>query len=215
MSAIEFTANAGKTFSVQLYNATTGASIGSAITGITDGTTPTLYRASTGSAEGLAYVVATTTNLRVAGYTNLSNPAINGYSQLRDSIAEVESAVITVLPGRDRGLPQSNRGRIIIAESELITISRQVVDGNGSPLNLSGRTLQFVIQDARGIDIAVVANASIAVSGTNSDTYSFAIPSAASARVGNFTYALNDIGPTKAEIAKGDWIVESRPLADS
>lgn len=125
------------------------------------------------------------------------------------------SQMLNVLPGRDRGLPQSNRGRIVVAQGELITISRQVVDGNGAAVNLSGRTLQFIIQDARGVDVAVVPHSSITVSGTGNSTYSFAVPTAGSARVGNFSYWLNDLGASKAELARGDWIVEARPLADS
>jgi hypothetical protein len=120
-----------------------------------------------------------------------------------------------VLPGRDRALPQSIRGQIIVALGELITIARQVVDANGNPLNMSGRTLQFVIQGAQGVDVAAIPSASITISGANSDTYSFTVPSSASAKVGNYTYSLNDVGATKAQLASGDWIVQSRPLADA
>lgn len=82
MSAIEFTAQPGKTFSVQLYQLD-GTPIGDAITGVTDSLVPTRYRASTGSTTGTVYVVATTTNLRVTGYANLDKPAAaSGYSPL-------------------------------------------------------------------------------------------------------------------------------------
>ncbi len=124
-------------------------------------------------------------------------------------------AQANVLPGRDRGLPQSNKGRITIAQGELITIARQVVDGNGNPMNLAGRTLQLVIETAQGVDLAVIPNSAITVSGTNNDTYSFAVPSQASAKVGNFTYSLNDLGASKALLASGDWIVTARAIADS
>lgn len=92
MSAIEFTAQAGKTFSVQLYNASTGATIGSAITGVTDSSVPTRYRADTGSNTGVVYAVATATNLRVAGYADLNNPT-NGFSVLTDTPAVAPTGV--------------------------------------------------------------------------------------------------------------------------
>lgn len=85
MSAIEFLAPAGKTFSVQLYDPTTGAAIGTPITGVTDSVTPTRYRADTAAVAGVVFVVATTTNLRVAGYANLSDPyAITDHSPVLD-----------------------------------------------------------------------------------------------------------------------------------
>lgn len=222
MTAIEFLAPTGKSFSVQLYDKQTNATIGSPIAA-TEGA-PTRYRADTGTNTGIVFVVATATNLRVAGYANLNDPSAAGYSPIVDNLndadllkikALVDNSKVVVLPGRDRALPKSNRGRIVVSQGELITIVRAVVDGNGNPLSLAGRTLQFVIQDARGLDVAVVPNSSITVSGASSDSYSFVVPSAGSARVGNFVYALNDIGSSKAELTKGDWIVESRPLADS
>jgi hypothetical protein len=103
----------------------------------------------------------------------------------------------------------------VIAVGELITITREVLDVNRNPLSLAGRTLQVVIQDARGVDIATVPNSAITISGSSNNAFSFVVPANASARVGNFTYALNDVGSSKAELARGDWIVESRPLADS
>jgi len=118
-------------------------------------------------------------------------------------------------PGRDRGAARPAKGKIVVSQGERITIARQVVDANNSPVNLSGRTLQLVIETAQGVDLVVVPNSSITISGTGNDTYSFVVPEAASSRVGNFTYALNDLGSSKAELAKGDWIVEYRPLADS
>lgn len=131
-------------------------------------------------------------------------------------VGDAEQAVAAaVLPGRDRGPAGRFRSVIVIAQNELITISRQVLDGNGNPMNLSGRTLQFVIQDARGNDVAIVPNADITISGTNNDTYSLAVPTNASLKSGNFSYALNQIGGGNAKLVSGDWIVEARPLADS
>lgn len=220
MSQIEFVASQGYSFTVSLRNpnaAYASLATGLAVTQVTPG----VYRCNTGSVTGVVYVEATAGALRVVGFANLDEPGANSYSEVFDTLAEAEAAGesltvnVNVLPGRDRGLPQSNRGRIVIAQGELITISRQVVDGNGAAMNLSGRTLQFIIQDARGVDVAIVPNSSITVSGTGNSTYTFVVPIEASARAGNFSYWLNDLGASKAELAKGDWIVEARPLADT
>lgn len=90
MSAIEFTALPGRSFSVQQYNVTSGAPIGSAISPVTDSVTPTRYRTSTPN-TGVVYVVATATNLRVAGYANLDRPATSGFSELYDNLDEVNA----------------------------------------------------------------------------------------------------------------------------
>lgn len=123
--------------------------------------------------------------------------------------------MLNVLPGRDRGIARPARGKIVVSQGERITIARSVVDANNAAVNLSGRTLQFVIETAQGVDLAVIPTENITISGSSNNTYSFVVPAAASARVGNFAYALNDLGTSKAELAKGDWIVEARPLADS
>ena len=215
MSQIEFVASQGYAFAVALRNPNAGYA--SLATGLSvSQVTPGVYRCATGSVSGIVYVEAVAGALRVVGYANLDQPGANGYSEVVDTLAEAEAigqsltVNIDVLPGRDRGLPQANKGRIIVAQGELITISRQVVDGNGNAITLTGRTLQFVIEDARGADVAKIDT--ITISGS---TYSFTVPSGASARVGNYTYALNDLGASKALLASGDWIVESRPLADS
>lgn len=87
MSKGRFAAQASKTFSVQLYNPITKATIGAAIAGLTDSTVPTLYEFTT-AATGIAYMVATATNLRVAGYVDLSNPDATGSSPLRETYEE-------------------------------------------------------------------------------------------------------------------------------
>ncbi len=138
----------------------------------------------------------------------------NGTFQPRsEASVNVAAPMVTVLPGRDRAIPRSNRGQIILKLQEEIVISRAVVDGNGNPVNLQGRTLQFVIQDARGTDVAVVETNAISISGTNHDTYSFTVPAAATARVFNGEYALNDV-TAKSNLAEGDWIVQRRALKD-
>ncbi len=211
--AVEFFAPTGKTFSVQRYNAVDGTTIGTAIT-VSSDSPPTRYRFTT-TGTGVILVVATSGNLRVAGYANLDRPDDSGVCKLFDSY---EAAVATttvsinVLPGSDKGIARGSRGEIVVLLQEEITISRTVVDANNAPVDLRGRTLEFVIEDARGNDVAVISNTDIDVSGTDHNTYSFTVPAAASATVGNFEYALNDVG-NSANLAIGNWIVKKRALS--
>ncbi|MGN6543770.1 MAG: hypothetical protein ACTHK7_01890 [Aureliella sp.] len=87
MSKGRFGSPAGKTFSVQLYDPTTLATVGAAIAGVTDSTVPTLYEFNT-AATGIALMVATATNLRVAGYVDLDNPDATGASPVVDTYEE-------------------------------------------------------------------------------------------------------------------------------
>lgn len=93
MSAIEFTAQSGKTFSLQLYNATTLAAIGTPLapTGVGG-----IYRVSTGANTGIVYVEATATNLLVAGFANLDSASANGYSPLRDTYDEAATPLASL-----------------------------------------------------------------------------------------------------------------------
>lgn len=208
---IEFFAPAGKSFSAQKYNAVDGTTVGTAISVGAD-SPATRYRFST-TGTGIILVVATATNLRVSGYVNLDKPDANGVCRMVDSY---ESATATttfnVLPGTDRGIDRGARGQIIVLLQEEITISRSVVDANGSPVDLRSLTLEFVIEDARGNAVATVADADLSVGGTDHNSYSFTVPAAASAKLGTFEYALNDTG-NKANLALGDWIVKRRAVS--
>lgn len=129
-------------------------------------------------------------------------------------IVEFASATeFAILPGRDRAVADAGASTITVKSGEIITIARAVVDANGLPMNLSGFTnLQFVVQDARGVDLAVVNHDSITVSGANSDTYSFVTTSAMTAKLGVFDFSLNQVGG--GQIVGGKWIVLRRAVAD-
>jgi hypothetical protein len=120
---------------------------------------------------------------------------------------------IAVLPGRDRAVADAGASTITVKLGEIITIARGVVDANGQPMDLSGFTnLQFVVQDARGVDLATVNHADITISGVDDDTYSFVTPSAITAKLGVFDFSLNQVGG--AQIVGGKWIVLRRAVAD-
>jgi hypothetical protein len=122
-------------------------------------------------------------------------------------------SVIAVLPGRDRSVADAGASTITVKLNEVITIARAVVDANGQPMDLSGFTdLQFVVQDARGLDLATVDHADIAISGVNNDTYSFVCPIEMTSRLGVFDFSLNQVGG--GQIVGGKWIVQRRAVAD-
>lgn len=91
MPNCEFTANAGKTFNVQAYDPAANTAFGSAIANVLDSGVATRYRFSL-SGTGIKYVVATATNLKVAGYVNLDSPGVNGYCSLFDTYDEAAAA---------------------------------------------------------------------------------------------------------------------------
>lgn len=126
-------------------------------------------------------------------------------------IVEFTSASgIAVLPGRDRAVADAGASTITVKLGEIITIARGVVDANGQPMDLSGfNNLQFVVQDARGVDLATVNHADITISGV---TYSFVTPSAMTAKLGVFDFSLNQVGG--GQIVGGKWIVLRRAVAD-
>jgi len=174
--------------------------------------------------------VAISTRLDAASYvapynTTIASIAValadikgTGWDASTDTLENIRDAIISstvvlnVLPGTDRGIDRGVRGQIIVLLQEEITISRSVVDANGSPVDLRSLTLEFVIEDARGNAVATVADADLSVGGTDHNSYSFTVPAAASAKLGTFEYALNDTG-NKANLALGDWIVKRRAVS--
>jgi len=65
-------------------------------------------------------------------------------------------------------------------------------DDETTPLSLSGKTLEIVFETRSGADVAVVANANIAVSGAGSNVVTFAYPLAVTAAQRVLRYALRD-----------------------
>ena len=136
MSQIEFTALPGRTFSVHLYDAITDVPIGVPIAGVTDSVVPTRYRADTGTQAGIVYVVASATNLRVAGYANLNKPGQHGYSEILESLQEAQSlddpvAPVSPVPGdtvSTESIAASAAGPLSISVDGLTVTNRPLAD---------------------------------------------------------------------------------------
>lgn len=147
MSAIEFTAQSGKTFSLQLYNATTLATIGTALTP-TEAATG-IYRVSTGANTGVVYAKATATNVLVAGFADLDDVAANGYSALRDTYDEAENSSgvsVTVLPATGTETSRVSGTALTLFTSELIAVAVGVTDSDGVAVDLTGMTLELIFE---------------------------------------------------------------------
>lgn len=86
MKTIEFSAQAGKVFSVQLYEGLDGDAVGGTLVPVED--PPTRYRVNVAIDAGIFYVIASATNLTVAGYVNLSAPGDNSCSEILDTYDE-------------------------------------------------------------------------------------------------------------------------------
>ena len=128
-------------------------------------------------------------------------------------LPQAASGDIAVLPGRDRAVTDAGASTITVKLNEVITIARAVVDANGQPMDMSGFTnLQFVVQDARGLDLATVDHADITISGADDDTYSFICPIEMTSRLGVFDFSLNQVGG--GQMVGGKWIVQRRAVAD-
>lgn len=179
MSAIEFLAPTGKTFSVQLYNATTNVAIGSPITGVVEVTVPTRYRASTGSNTGIVYVVATSGNVKRSGYANLDDPSDSGYSGLVDTI---ESAKLSPVVVRPLQLEQAERALgnnvdLVTGETPLDAFD-VLADSSGNIPDLNTLTLEVIIETINKATRIVIADANIA---RDVEYASPSVPSAATA----------------------------------
>lgn len=206
MAAIEFTSNPGKTFLVSVRNPQNNYSLLASNIACTEVTTAR-YRASLGSLTGLVWIEAVAGATRTVGFADLDVPAANGYSDVIDAALE-NKINFSVLPGRDRSVPSSEAGEIVVYVNEIVTIARSVVDGNGNPMDLSVYgELQFVVEDARGINLDTSA---VTIAGVEDDTYSFETTSAMTNRLGVFDYSLNEVGG--ARICGGKWIVRRRAL---
>lgn len=146
-------------------------------------------------------------------YTLVDDAGNTGYLTLVIVEFTSSSNGIAVLPGRDRAVADAGASTITVKLGEIITIARAVVDANGQPMDLSGfSNLQFVVQDARGLDLAKVDHADITISGADDDTYSFVTPSGMTAKLGVFDFSLNQVGG--GQIVGGKWIVLRRAVAD-
>jgi hypothetical protein len=88
---IEFTSRVGKVFTQALLKSSSYALL-ETITDI-DEVTPGRYQIVT-NRSGVVWMEATAGATKAYGWANLDRPALNGYAEVRDSLAELDSATI-------------------------------------------------------------------------------------------------------------------------
>ncbi len=203
MSAIEFSSWPGRTWSVQLYDPLTGATLGSPIVGVTDGTTPTLYRLSTGSRTGIVYVVGTATNARVRGYANLDQPAATSYSPVLESYADALAAPQVVAPiVTPLDLEQRNKqvgNNLLLSTRERPVFAFNVLeDADGKIPDLLALTLVVIFVRRGSGETVTVPDGSISKVVTKdgstvlSASVSFRIPAAVSEEASEWDWSLRE-----------------------
>lgn len=90
-----------------------------------------------------------------------------------------------------------------------------ITDSTGAAVDLSGKTLQVVIEGV-GVDVAVVASGDITVSGADSNQITFNAPAAATTKGTNArTWSLRDTADGNRVLARGNWKLLEAAKADA
>lgn len=99
---------------------------------------------------------------------------------------------------------------------ETISVAIVVYQSDGTtPMDLSGKTLEVCFEGTTTTDVAVVANASITVSGDDNNIVTFAYPSAVTGSVANYHWSLRDASAPKTVWQYGTLYVKRAALKDA
>ena len=99
---------------------------------------------------------------------------------------------------------------------ETITQSITLYETDGTtPIVLTGKTLAIVFETRQGLDVAVVVNANITVSGADDNVVTFAYPSAATSAQRALKFALRDAAAPKTVYIQGLLNVTRAPSVDA
>lgn len=123
---------------------------------------------------------------------------------------EINVPVFAVIPATATSIDRVNGTTIAIYVGEICNVSVSVTDMDNEPVDLTGMTLQLVIEAADTDDIAVVANADISVAGS---TFTFAIPALVSANERLWYWVLRNTDENTVE-ARGVVEVNYAPTED-
>jgi hypothetical protein len=126
------------------------------------------------------------------------------------------SGVVNVLPAV--GISAERQSGVVLSPfvGETITQSITLYQTDGTtPINLSGKSLEIVFQMRSGTDVAVIANASITVSGTSSNIVTFAYPSAVTSLERTLRVSLRDNAAPRTVYLSGLCKVSIAPSVDT
>jgi len=104
-------------------------------------------------------------------------------------------------------IPVSQGKTIEVSVGDAFVLSGQVLEATTrAGIDLRNRELQFVVENARGGDVAAVETGSITVDSETPSKYSLAIPSEATTKVAHYTYSLRDL-TNRIVLQRGAWLV--------
>jgi hypothetical protein len=130
-------------------------------------------------------------------------------------IGTSSGASVTVLPAVGISADRSPGITLNAFVGETISQSITLYETDGTtPIVLTGKTLAIVFETRQGLDVAVVANANITVSGANDNVVTFAYPSAATSAQRVLKFALRDAAAPKTVYIQGLLNVTRAPSVD-
>lgn len=156
--------------------------------------------------------------INAGGLTNEQNTQLFAIrTKAEDEAADaVIVSSLTIAPGVIQSATRNTSGlEIDMYVGEDATITRFVYDSAGEPVDLSGMTLQFVIETAGKAFVAKVDDADISVTGTNDNGFTLTIPSAALTQARTLKCALWDMQGGKRVWGEGDLRVTYVPQVRS
>ena len=122
---------------------------------------------------------------------------------------------ITITAGAANAPARSDDTNLIAFVDETISQALAIYEADGTTAkDMSGKTLTVVFENLETTDTAVVAGGDITVSGANNNTVTWAYPSAVTANVGTYRYALRDAAAPKTVYAQGLLFVKVAAAVD-
>jgi hypothetical protein len=126
------------------------------------------------------------------------------------------SSAITVLPATGIVADRSAGVTLTPVVGETISQALTVYRSDGTTaVNLSGKTLRIIFETMSGVDVAVVQNSDITVSGTGNNVVTFAYPSAVTTSERSLRFALRDATAPLTMYLQGICSVVAAPKADA
>jgi hypothetical protein len=126
------------------------------------------------------------------------------------------STTVTVLPATGIVANRSAGVTLLPVVGETISQAITVYQSDGTTaVDLSGKTLKIIFETMSGVDVAVVLDADITISGTDDNVVTFAYPSAVTASERSLRFALRDAAAPLTMYLQGICSVVAAPKVDA
>ena len=155
--------------------------------------------------------------VQVLGSTAVVNNDVGTETKQDTILAAVNATVaVSVLPATGIVAARAPGFTLTPVVGELIAQSITLYETDGvTPYSLAGKSLAMVFEDRNGVDVAVIPNADIAVSGASSNTITFNYTAPITSAERTLRAALKDDASPFTEHAKGLCVVTSGPRVDA